>query len=132
MAGTGGCAEVLTLLNAIFQIPAILNDGHEIAARLRAGDDFIDVVADLNGKFGRPGYASLVESVGEAWPPLHRAAVTEMVRWALDKLDTDDRIAIEWKGNAESPQTVTKFELRDHTLVIDFAHPPVVAGRTGA
>ena len=124
MAGAGGCEEMLTLLNVVFQIPAILNDGHEIAARLRAGDDLTAVLGDLNGKFGSPGNASLIQSVFEAWPPAHREAVTEMVRWALDKLDTDNRIAIEWKGDADSPRTVTKFELRDHTLVIEFAHPP--------
>jgi hypothetical protein len=124
MPGTGGCEEMMTLLNAVFQIPTILNDGHEIAARLRAGDDLTDVLGDLNGKFGSPGNASLIQSVFEAWPPAHREAVTEMVRWALGKLDTEDRILIQWKGDTDSPRTVTKFELRDHTLVIEFAHPP--------
>jgi hypothetical protein len=112
------------LLNAVFQIPAILNDGHEILTRLRAGDDLPEIVEDLNLKFGRPENAALVRAVTEGWPPLHRQAVTEMVRWALEKLDTDDRILIEWKGDAESPETVTRFELRDHSLAIGFYHPP--------
>jgi hypothetical protein len=124
MPGTGGCHEALTLLSTVFQVPAILNDGHEIAARLHAGDDLVDIVGDLNGKFGQPGNASLIRTVLESWPAQQREAVTQMVQWALGKLDTDERIAIEWKGDAESSRTVTKFELCDHTLVIEFAHPP--------
>ncbi len=62
--------------------------------------------------------------MGENWPDLHLEAVSKVVQWALTKLDTDDRIMIKWKGDADSTETVTKFELRDHTLVIEFAHPP--------
>lgn len=116
--------ETVALLNAIFQIPGILNDGHEILTRLNAGDDVIEVVQDLNLKFGSKESARLVRTVTESWPVLHREAITEMVHWALGKLDTDERVLIRWKGDAESPETVTKFELRDHVLVIELAHPP--------
>jgi hypothetical protein len=108
----------------VFQVPLILNDGHEILARLDAGDDVVDIVIELNGKFGRPEDQAAIRSVSKAWPPLHREAVSAMVRWALSKLDTEDRILLRWKGDAEHPETVTRFEFQDHTLLIDFAHPP--------
>ena len=59
-------------------------------------------------------------------------AVTRLVGWALEKLDTDDRVMIEWKGDAEYHETVTKFELRNNTLHIEFAHPPVAAPQVAA
>jgi len=124
-----GCLESMELLNAIFQTPLILNDGHEIYQRLQAGDDVVSIVEDLNEKFGRPRLARAIREVGEAWPPLHLEAASELVKWALSKLDTDDRVIIQWKGDADSPETVTRFELRDHALLIEFAHPPVTALR---
>jgi hypothetical protein len=122
----GGCLETVELLNVIFQVPAILNDGHEILTRLNAGDDLVQILVDLNPKFGRQENAPLVRAVSEGWPVLHREAVGRMVHWALEKLDTEDRVLIQWKGDASSPQTVTKFELSDHVLAIELAHP---AGR---
>lgn len=119
-----GCGEAMKLMNVVFSSGVVGNDGHEILARLNAGDDVLEVVEDLNEKFGRPRLARAVRSVGENWPSLHLEAVTKLVQWALGKLDTDDRIMITWKGDADNPETVTKFELRDHTLLIEFAHPP--------
>lgn len=104
-----------------------MNDGHEILARLEAGDDVVKIVEDLNHQFGRPRLARRIRKVGEGWPALHREALSAMVRWALSKLDTDDRVMIQYKGDAEHQETVTKFELRDHTLLIEFSHPPVTA-----
>jgi len=119
-----GCPEAMELLNYVFNTALILNDGHEIFARLSAGDDVITIVDDLNSKFGRPRMGRAIRAVGDNWPPHHLEAVSTMVQWALSKLDTDDRITIDWKGDAESPETVTKFELREHGLHIEFAHPP--------
>ena len=62
----------------------------------------------------------------------HTEAVAQMVQWALGKLDTEDRITIRWKDDAEYRETVTKFELRDHELLIEFAHPPAGLRAPGA
>jgi hypothetical protein len=114
----------MEMLNQVFGTGIILNDGHEILARLEAGDELGDITEDLGKKFGKPDMAGEVRRVTENWPPLHLEAVSQMVQWALGKLDTDDRVTINWKGDAQHPETVTKFELRDHTLLIEFAHPP--------
>jgi hypothetical protein len=114
----------MELLNVVFGSGLIFNDGHEIYARLDAGDDVLDIVEELNEKFGRPRLARAIRAVGEGWPELHREALAQMVHWALSKLDTDDRITIRYKGDADNPTTVTRFELQDHTLLIEFAHPP--------
>lgn len=121
-----GCMETVDLLNVVFQAPFIFNDGHEILTRLRAGDDVVEVVQGLNRKFGRREYRPMINALGDAWPSQHLDAITTMVHWALEKLDTDDRVMIEWKGNATNRETVTKFALRDHLLTIEFAHPPGV------
>ena len=115
----------MEMLNLVFSSGLIGNDGHEIAARLEAGDNVEDIVGDLAVEFGQPDMVVDVQKVVRAWDPLHMEAVTKLVGWALGKLDTDDRIMIEWKGDAEYHETVTKFELRGHTLYIEFAHPPV-------
>lgn len=122
--GSGGCLESMELLNQVFQSGIIENDGHEIFARLNAGEDVVDLVGDYGKKFGKGKVARRIQEAVQDWPPLHREAVTKMVAWALSKLDTDDRVMISWKGNADHPETVTRFELRDHTLLIEFAHPP--------
>ena len=119
-----GCVEAVELLNLVFTTGLILNDGHEILARLNAGDDVADIAGDHLEKLGRQEFADEFRQVLNGWPPLHLEAVTQIVQWALDKLDTDDRITIHWKGDADSPETVTRFELRDHQMVIEFAHPP--------
>lgn len=124
MADTGTCIQAMELLNAVFNSPIILNDGHEILVRLEAGDEVVDIVEELAAKFGQDIGAEEIRQVVETWPPLHREAAAEMVRWALSKLDTEDRVTINWKGDDENPEIVTKFELRDHTLLIEFAHPP--------
>ena len=126
MSEIGGCMETVDLLNIVFQAPFIFNDGHEILTRLRAGDDVVEVVQGLNRRFGRREYRPMINALGSAWPPEHLEAITTMVRWALEKLDTDDRVMIEWKGDARSRETVTRFELRDRLLTIEFAHPPGV------
>ena len=118
------CAEAMELVNAVFGSGLIFNDGHEIHARLEAGDDLGDILVELNGKFGKPRRAEAMRRVVAGWPPLHREAVEKMIHWALSKLDTSDRILIEYKGDAESDATVTRFEFRDHTLLIEFSHPP--------
>jgi uncharacterized protein (DUF433 family) len=122
MSGTG-CEEAMALLNVAFTTAFILNDGHEILARLNAGEDAADIVTDYCVKSGKEALGDEVSKVMRGWPHLHMEAVTQLVRWALGKLDSDDRITIQWKGDAESPETVTRFELRDHTLVVEFAHP---------
>ncbi|MDZ4278039.1 MAG: hypothetical protein U1B78_02755 [Dehalococcoidia bacterium] len=118
------CLQAIELLNGIFGTPFILNDGHEILQRLEAGDDVSDIAEDIGAKFGKPAHAAKVRNLVDAWPSLHMEAVTGVVQWALGKLDTDDRVTIKWKGDAENPETVTRFELRDNTLLIEFAHPP--------
>ncbi|MBI5263604.1 MAG: hypothetical protein HY852_17485, partial [Bradyrhizobium sp.] len=120
-----GCAEAMQLLNVIFTTPLILNDGHEILVRLNAGDDVVDIVSGLNEKFGDPRLDPEIRAVGERWPKLQLEAVNRLVSWALSKLDTDDRITISWKGDAEYHETVTRFEVKEHQLHIEFLHPPV-------
>ena len=129
---TTGCPEAMEVLNTVFSSGLIGNDGHEIAARLEAGDDVADIVGDIAIEFGQPDMVADVQKVVKAWDPLHMEAVTRLVGWALGKLDTEDRVMIEWKGDAEYHETVTKFELRDHTLYIEFAHPPVAALQAAA
>ena len=120
----GGCPESMEILNLVFTTGLILNDGHEILERINAGDEVPDIAHDLAAKFGRPDIIDAVDRVVGGWPALHLEAVRQMVAWALEKLDTDERVVIRWKGDAESDDTVTSFQLRDHELVIEFAHPP--------
>ncbi len=129
---TAGCPEAMEVLNTVFSSGLIGNDGHEIAARLEAGDDVADIVGDIAVEFGQADMVADVQKVVKAWDPLHMEAVTRMVSWALGKLDTEDRVMIKWKGDAEHHETVTKFELRDHTLHIEFAHPAVAAPQAAA
>ncbi len=124
MADTGSCMEAMQLLNMVFSSGFVFNDGHEIFARLDAGDDVADIVQELTEKFNKGDASGPIRDVIEGWPALHLEAVGQLVHWALGKLDTDDRVMIKWKGDDESPETVTKFELRDHSLLIEFAHPP--------
>lgn len=119
------CLEAMQLLNMVFSSGIIFNDGHEILARLEAGDEVAGLIEDYSKKFGKAEMAGGIRAVTENWPPLHLEAVSQMLQWALGKLDTSDRVMIKWRGDAEHPETVTKFELRDHTLEIEFAHPPV-------
>ena len=121
-----GCNEAILTLNAVFQSALILNDGHEILARLQTGDDPADIVTDLASKFRtlKRADAARVQQVISAWPRLHMEAVGEVLKWALGKLDTDERISISWKGDADNPETVTRFELRGNQLQVEFAHPP--------
>ncbi len=118
-----GCSEAMELLNLLFATPLIFNDGHEILARLNAGDDIVDLAEDYAKKFGKAGEADAIREVTENWPRLHLEAVGQMLKWALGKLDTDERVTINWKGDADHLETVTRFELRNHTLMIEFAHP---------
>lgn len=123
MADTGSCMEAMQLLNMVFSAGFIFNDGHEIFARLDAGDDVADIADDFSEKFGKKEMAGPIREVIEGWPRLHVEAVGQLLHWALGKLDTEDRVMIKWKGDDENPETVTRFELRDHTLLIEFAHP---------
>ena len=126
------CLTAMEALNMVFSAPLILNDGHEIHTRLEAGDDIADIAEDLGEKLGLEEEAGRVREVMKNWPPLHLEALGRMTQWALSKLDTDDRVMIRWKGDTEHPETVTKFELRDHELIIEFAHPPGTLRAAGA
>jgi hypothetical protein len=121
-----GCSETMTILNHVFATALIMNDGHEILARLNAGDDPADIVLELGRKFGqfRTAGPDRVESVISAWPALHKEAASVVLQWALSKLDTEERISIAWKGDDTSPDTLTRFELRGNRLTIEVAHPP--------
>ena len=118
-----GCEEVMALLNHVSAVPLILNDGHEVLERLRAGGKIVDIVEDLNAKFGQPELAPAIRQVAEGWDQVHLEAVENMLQWALGKLDTEDRILIDWKGDADHPEVVTRFELRGRRLLVEFAHP---------
>jgi len=121
-----GCTEAMNILNLVFQTALVMNDGHEILVRLQAGDEPADILLDLGRKFSRFKVAR-EDRVGEMirqWPELHGEAVSQMLQWALAKLDTEDRISISWKGDDEADETVTRFELRGNHLQIEFAHPP--------
>jgi hypothetical protein len=122
-----GCTEAMNILNLVFQTTLVANDGHEILVRLQAGDEPADILLDLGRKFSRFKVAGedRVGRIIRQWPPLHGEAVSQMLQWALSKLDTDERVSISWKGDDESPETVTRFELRGNHLQIEFAHPPV-------
>jgi hypothetical protein len=124
-----GCIETMETLNALFLSPLILNDGHEIHDGLKAGRSLEEIVNQVAEKLGLEEQAPTVLQVMRSWPPLHLEAALNLVQWGLSKLDTPDRVTIGFKGDAEHPETVTKFELRDHTLLIEFAHPPVAAQR---
>ena len=126
------CLEGVDALNLLFGTALILNDGHEILARLEAGDDVADIAEPYAEKLGKGDMAEGFVRLMKNWPPLQMEAITEMVQWALSKLDTDDRVMIRWKGDDESPETVTRFELGDHTLLIEFAHPPGSLQAAGA
>jgi len=126
-----GCSIAVDLLNLIFGSALILNDGHEIYARLSAGEHPADVVVDLGKKFKRweRMQPERVETIIRNWPDLHMEAVSSMVTWALSKLETPERVMISWKGDAEYPETVTRFELRGNNLQIEFLHPPAAFNR---
>ena len=126
------CAEAMDLMSMVFSSGIIGNDGHEILARLNAGDDPVEIMGDLGDKFGKSKQGRALREVAGNWPPLHLQMLAGVVQWALSKLDTDDRLTINWKGDAESSETVTKVVLRDHTLDIEFAHPPVGVPATQA
>ncbi len=64
-----GCSEAMELLNLLFATPLIFNDGHEILARLNAGDDIADLAEDYARKFGRAEKAAEIRKVTERWPP---------------------------------------------------------------
>jgi hypothetical protein len=128
----GGCLESMELLNLFFTTAIVLNDGHDVLARLAAGDDIAEVARDHAEKLGRPEFADEFRKVIKGWPSLHLEAVQQVLQWALGKLDTDERITISWKGDADSPETVTRFELRDHQMLIEFAHPPRYFAQAGA
>lgn len=121
-----GCGGAMELLNLVFDTALILNDGHEIYARLSAGEDPAQVLIDQGNKFGRfkKVRAAAIERVATNWPALHMEAVASVVTWALSKLDSPDRVRITWKGDADYPETVTRFELRGNHLQIEFLHPP--------
>jgi hypothetical protein len=123
MAGSG-CLEAMALLNVFFATAMVLNDGHEVLARLEAGEDVAEICDDYCRKLGREDHIAESRRLLKNWPPLHLEVVTQLVRWALGKLDTDDRITIHWKGDEDSPETVTRFELKGHEMIIEFAHPP--------
>jgi len=127
-----GCFETMQILNAVFLSPLIFNDGHEIHDGLAAGRNINDIVDEIAAKLGFGDKAPIIRRVIRTWPPLHLEATLQLVRWGLSKLDTPDRLTIGFKGDAENPETVTRFELRDHTLTIEFAHPPFVQQQTAA
>jgi hypothetical protein len=123
MSGSG-CEEAMVLLNIFFATAMVLNDGHEVLARLEAGEDVVEICDDYCRRLGREDHIPASRRLLKGWPPLHMEVVTQLVRWALGKLDTDDRITIHWKGDADSPETVTRFELKGQDMTIEFAHPP--------
>jgi hypothetical protein len=116
----------MNILNLVFQSALVMNDGHEILVRLQAGDEPTEILLDLGRKFSRFKLAreDRVGAMIRQWPELHNEAVTQMLQWALSKLDTDERVSISWKGDDEADETVTRFELRGNHLQIEFAHPP--------
>jgi len=119
------CSEAMELLNFVFSSGIISNDGHEILERLQVGDDLVEFIGELGEtKFNRAEQGRALRAVGRAWPSLDLELIQLVAGWALGKLDTDDRVLIRWKGDDEHPEVVTRLELRDHTLVVEFAHPP--------
>ena len=117
----GGCSEAMIALNVIFGTALILNDGHEILACLEAGED---PVLHVGKKHHAEEHIQAFMKLKKSWPKLHFEAIDEMLKWALRKLDTDDRVTIEWKGDDQYHEIMTRMELRGNKLLIEFLHPP--------
>ena len=117
-----GCGQTIDVLNRMFAEPVVARDGKRLLARLQAGQDFRAIVADeYSGRFGED--ALVVRNVLEHWSDLHFDLVEEVLKWALEKLNTQDHMRVTWQGNTESPELVTRFEVRGNELLVDFAHP---------
>jgi hypothetical protein len=130
-----GCAQTVGILNFLFDPRVIKNDKDEILARLVGGDSLASVLVDLGSRFQRFRRSSRlteIESVVNNWPAVHLEAIRALVIWSLSSLDTSEPVRLRWKGDAEYHETVTKFEVRDNEVVIEFAHPPAAAVRLTA
>jgi hypothetical protein len=125
-----GCAQTVNVLNFLFDPRVIKNERTEILAKLNAGDSLSSVLLSLGSKFQRFQRSSRlteIESVVNGWPARHLEAIRALVIWSLSSQDTDEPVRLRWKGDADYHETVTKFEIREDEVVIEFAHPPVAA-----
>ena len=133
--GAFGCAHTVDILNFLFDPRVIKNEREEILARLVGGDSLSSVLVDLGGRFQRFRRSSLlteIETVVNNWPAKHLEAIRAVVIWSLSSFDTDEPVRLRWKGDADYHETVTKFEVKDNEVMIEFAHPPAAAVRLTA
>src|SRR4051812_28206468 len=101
-----GCDVTMDALNRFFNSPLVFNDSHDIYARLSAGEPIADVLVDVAAIFygAKSTRLKAVQRVVQNWPDLHLEFVRNMVMLALAKIDSDDRLQITWKGDADNPE----------------------------
>lgn len=121
------CLEAMKVLNRVFDERVVDRHLDDLIARFSEGDSLKAVLIDLaedQKKFKKNTRVMGVGWVAENWPESHLQVVRSTVLWALSQRQQGNPIKLNWKGDAENDETVTRIEITGDEVTIEFAHPP--------
>lgn len=126
-----GCRLAVGYLNRLFSAPRPAGESPEIVARVAAGEDFTDVLIEkVRAEYGALSQRTrAVEFVVGHWPQEHVDVVQAMLEANIKRRPIEEPLQVIWKGDADNPETVTRFEVGENRLVVEFAHPPAAMMR---
>jgi len=125
--GDWGCRLSVAYLNRLFSAPRPAGEPPEIVARVAQGEDFTKVLLEkVREEYGSVSQRTrAIEFVVGHWPREHLDVVQSMLEANIKRRPQEEPLQVIWKGDAEYDETVTRFEVGENKLVVEFAHPAV-------
>jgi len=125
-----GCCKVMEAMGFIFAEERLDEIGEELLRRFRSDERFGDIIAEIGDRYRCfPGKTRSSEArrIIEHWPAAHLAMVRSAIIWGITNRNAGVPTRFHWKGDDEHPETVTRFEIKDADIYVEFAHPPAFA-----
>lgn len=129
------CRLMTEAMTDFFKEEVIGGREEQILQRLTAGESlpaFVHESVREVRTFRRQAVLAGTNQVVENWPAEHHDMIRSALMWALQKRLSGSPVKVTWKGDDEHEEFVTRIEIKDDELVLDFAHPPALARRKSA
>ena len=122
-----GCCKTMETLNFLFNDRVLGPFTEEVLVRLKSDQLMGSIAAEIGTRFDLlRGYtkAEDVIHIIEHWPEAQLQMIRSTVVWGLEQRLKGTTMRFHFRGDDEFPETLTRIEVRDNDITIEFLHPP--------
>jgi hypothetical protein len=119
----------MEVLNFLFldRVMGAMTD--EVLMRLKANESMGTIAAQIGDRFDLlRGYTKSADvlRIIDHWPEAQLDMIRDTVIRGLEQRQKGVAMRFHFRGDDEYPETLTRIEVRENDITIEFLHPPVV------